>query len=272
MQGPRHFVGNARIFTSICRSTDNNNGPLPMDEISVLRFTLGIEGFDESNLPRIIGILFGFLLVLNHVLTQSSVTAAQLRSELVGLFLAAIAVCLPYFGKRLKGMSVPMQQKLPAHYRQVFLMSENLSDVDREDLAWGSYALLRNTVSMSLLIYDTEVLCVRGCWDVPAEASKRDIFTLLEDGIELLSLSKVMTTLYFPNNADRQGWEMVPKGAASLLVQPFNSRTTSNANVMHSGGFILLLSSMPQAYGEKERAWIAAFAKKFENTHLTPKD
>ncbi|XP_057870138.2 protein COFACTOR ASSEMBLY OF COMPLEX C SUBUNIT B CCB2, chloroplastic isoform X2 [Cryptomeria japonica] len=126
---------------------------IDVDDLSVFRFTLGIVGFDESYLPRIIGILFGFLLVLNHVSTQTSVTAAQLRSEFVGIFLVAISISIPYVGKRLKGTNVARQTILPVNCREVFLIAECLSDVDKEDLAWGSYALLRNTLSMSLVCY-----------------------------------------------------------------------------------------------------------------------
>ncbi|KAH9305287.1 hypothetical protein KI387_009691, partial [Taxus chinensis] len=228
-----------------------------------------IVGFDESYLPRIIGILFGFLLVLNHVFTQTSVTAAQLRSELAGAFLAAIAITLPYVGKRLHGMSVTRQQNISAECREVFLISEYLSDVDKEDLAWGSYAVLRNTVSSSLLIYHSELLCARGCWDIPAEVSKDEIFTLLECEIDQMGLSYATTTLYFPDNVDGQGWKRVPKGTASLLVQPFNLKVSSNENLMQFGGFILISSGIPQAYGDKERAWVAALATKFQNIKCT---
>ncbi|GLJ44343.1 hypothetical protein SUGI_0928680 [Cryptomeria japonica] len=238
---------------------------IDVDDLSVFRFTLGIVGFDESYLPRIIGILFGFLLVLNHVSTQTSVTAAQLRSEFVGIFLVAISISIPYVGKRLKGTNVARQTILPVNCREVFLIAECLSDVDKEDLAWGSYALLRNTLSMSLLIYHSEPLCARGCWDMPAEASKDDIFTMLEHEIDQLGLSHVTETLYFPNYVDRQGLGRVTKGAASLLVQPFNWRVSSNDNTVHSGGFILLFSSVPQAYGDKDRAWVAALANKLKN-------
>lgn len=61
-----------------------------------------IPGFDESNLPRVIGIVCGLLLGLNHILSQNSATPAQLRSEAVGLVLASIAVCLPFAGRLLK--------------------------------------------------------------------------------------------------------------------------------------------------------------------------
>lgn len=238
-------------------------------DLSVFRFTLGIPGFDESNLPRVIGIVCGLLLGLNHILSQNSATPAQLRSEAVGLVLASIAVCLPFAGRLLKGMSVSRPQDFPADCRQVFLMSENLSIDDKEDLAWGSYTLLRNTISMSVLIFHSEVLCARGFWDMPTEASNDDIFNLFKGKIEQLGLSHLTTTLYFANNADEQGWEIIPKGAASLLVQPFNCRILSDENITNLGGFVFLISRVPQAYGDKERAWVAALANKFENIRHT---
>lgn len=255
------------VYAANSREDDQNLSPDV--DLSVFRFTLGIPGFDESNLPRIIGIVFGLLLVLNHILSQNSVTPAQLRSEAVGLVLASIAVCLPFAGKRLKGMSVSRHQDFPADCRQVFLMSENLSVDDKEDLAWGSYALLRNTISMSVLIFHSEVLCARGFWDMPADASNDDIFNLFKGEIEQLGLSDLTTTLYFANNADEQGWDIIPKGAASLLVQPFNCRILSDENITNSRGFVFLISRTPQAYGDKERAWVTALANKFINIQHT---
>lgn len=51
--------------------------PDPVD-ISVFRFTLGIPGFDDSDLPVVLGIVFGGLLLLNHFFSLNSLTAAQL--------------------------------------------------------------------------------------------------------------------------------------------------------------------------------------------------
>lgn len=40
---------------------------------------------------------------------------------------------------------------LPEGNRQIFLMSDNISDDLKEDMAWASYALLRNTNSISVV-------------------------------------------------------------------------------------------------------------------------
>ncbi|KAK8690357.1 hypothetical protein V6N13_073891, partial [Hibiscus sabdariffa] len=68
-------------FASISARLDNSEQQL---NLSVLRFTLGIPGLDESYLPRWIGYGFGSLIILNHLLGSDSVTAAQLRTEALG--------------------------------------------------------------------------------------------------------------------------------------------------------------------------------------------
>ncbi|KAL2252530.1 UNVERIFIED_CONTAM: Protein COFACTOR ASSEMBLY OF COMPLEX C SUBUNIT B CCB2, chloroplastic [Sesamum indicum] len=61
-------------------------------------------GLDELYLPRYIGYAFGTLLELNHFVgsNSSSITPAQLRTEVLGLCLAAFSAVVPYLGKFLR--------------------------------------------------------------------------------------------------------------------------------------------------------------------------
>uniref|UniRef100_A0A7C8ZWW9 Protein COFACTOR ASSEMBLY OF COMPLEX C SUBUNIT B CCB2, chloroplastic n=1 Tax=Opuntia streptacantha TaxID=393608 RepID=A0A7C8ZWW9_OPUST len=120
--------------------------------LSVLRFTFGIPWLDESYLPRWIGYGFGSLILLNHFVgSNSPVTSAQLVSEALGLSLAAFSVTLPFVGKFLKGATTEELTTLPERAQQIFVMSQNISDTLKEDLAWASYVLLRNTKSVSVM-------------------------------------------------------------------------------------------------------------------------
>ncbi|KAG5133981.1 hypothetical protein JHK82_025169 [Glycine max] len=106
-----------------------------------------ILGLDESYLPRWIGYGFGSLLLLNHFLGSDSatVTPAQLSTKVLGLSLASFSIVLPYLGKFLKGAQ-PMDEKtIPDDTEQIFFMSTDIVDCLKEDLAWASYVLLRNT-------------------------------------------------------------------------------------------------------------------------------
>ena len=46
-------------------------------DIAVFRFTLGIPGFDDAQLPRVVGILGAALLIANNLSDQTEATAAQ---------------------------------------------------------------------------------------------------------------------------------------------------------------------------------------------------
>ncbi|KAL9669713.1 hypothetical protein QQ045_007261 [Rhodiola kirilowii] len=76
---PRMFQSKSRkpisVFARLEKDTPSQSTEL---NLSVLRFTLGIPGLDESYLPRWLGYGFGSLLVLNHFAASSSITPAQL--------------------------------------------------------------------------------------------------------------------------------------------------------------------------------------------------
>ena len=46
----------------------------------MFRFTLGIPGFNDALLPRLVGILGAALLVANHLSDQGTATGAQVTS------------------------------------------------------------------------------------------------------------------------------------------------------------------------------------------------
>ena len=54
-------------------------------DIAVFRFTLGIPGFNDALLPRLVGILGAALLMANHLSDQGTATAAQAMPSLTFL-------------------------------------------------------------------------------------------------------------------------------------------------------------------------------------------
>ncbi|KAJ9539667.1 hypothetical protein OSB04_026173 [Centaurea solstitialis] len=246
-----------------CSQNQNQNQQL---NLSVLRFTLGIPGLDESYLPRWIGYAFGSLLILNHFLgsNPSAVTPPQLRTEFLGLSLAAFSVVLPYFGQFLKGATPVLQASIPEGVDQIFAMSPDISDTVKEDLAWGSYTLLRNTNSISVLISIQDVLCVRGYWNTPKsiDLSKEQALDWFKDKLQQIGVFDVTETLYFPQKTDSELWGILPEGTRSLLVLPVLNEDGNSKDKI--SGFVLLASSISYAYSNKDRAWIAAIAKKFQ--------
>ncbi|CAN6288994.1 unnamed protein product [Urochloa humidicola] len=240
----------------------NSDPPQQQVNLSVLRFTLGIPGLDESYLPRWIGLGFGALVVLNHLLSPSP-TPAQLRSEALGLCLAAFSATLPFLGRFLEGADTASRVPLPEGSRQVFVMSENLSAAQKEDMAWASYVLLRNTNTTSVLIAIGDMLCVRGYWDPPADTSKYAMIEWFKNQTQKVGLADLRDVLYFPNSSDSQLVKILPDGVLSVLAQPvFRTPDLANGETK-TEGVILLASNVDYAYTEKDRVWIRTIANKF---------
>uniref|UniRef100_A0A7N0RCV8 Protein COFACTOR ASSEMBLY OF COMPLEX C SUBUNIT B CCB2, chloroplastic n=1 Tax=Kalanchoe fedtschenkoi TaxID=63787 RepID=A0A7N0RCV8_KALFE len=269
---PRPFQPKLRRPTSLLALPDSGSSrpaTAPDEQqlnLSVLRFTLGIPGLDESYLPRWIGYGFGSLLVLNHLAGGSnSITPAQLRTETLGLSLAAFSVALPYLGRFLKGSTISDQATLPEDAKQIFVMSQSGSDSRMEDLAWATYVLLRNTNSISVIISVRDELCVRGYWSTPGDLSKGEMLDWFKSQISGIGLCDMRDVLYFPQFTYSEQWKMLPKGIQSLIVQPITcaSSKLGEGTVRHEG-FILLASNLSYAFSEKDRAWIRAIGNKFK--------
>ncbi|XP_066387619.1 protein COFACTOR ASSEMBLY OF COMPLEX C SUBUNIT B CCB2, chloroplastic-like isoform X3 [Miscanthus floridulus] len=190
-----------RTLSSLVRASNADPPQQQQVNLSVLRFTLGIPGLDESYLPRCIGLGFGALVVLNHLLSPS-LTPAQLRSEALGLCLAAFSATLPFLGRFLEGADAASRVPLPEGSSQVFVMSENLSAVQKEDMAWASYVLLRNTNTTSVVIAIGDLFCVRGYWNPPANTSKYAMIEWFKSQMQQVGLVDLKDALYFPNSSE----------------------------------------------------------------------
>ncbi|KAL9267819.1 COFACTOR ASSEMBLY OF COMPLEX C SUBUNIT B CCB2, chloroplastic-like protein [Drosera capensis] len=187
-----------------------------------------------------------------------------LVSEALGLSLAAFSATLPYLGKFLKGASQVEQTPLPKGAEQIFVMSENVGDGLKANLAWATYVLLRNTNSVSVLICVEDVICVRGYWSAPDDVPKANLVDWFKNAIKKFGVSGLRDTLYFPEIPESGLEELLPKGIASVLIQPV-VRASKMADIRDPSvqGFFLLASTLSYAYGDKDRSWIRAVSNKF---------
>lgn len=55
--------------------------------------------------------------------------------------------------KVLQGASPADQATIPEGTEQIFVMSQNISDTQKEDLAWATYILLRNTNTIATVYH-----------------------------------------------------------------------------------------------------------------------
>ncbi|KAL9163393.1 hypothetical protein ABFS82_06G037500 [Erythranthe guttata] len=264
---PSKFTVKKPSSAAVIRCSQDTN-PQQQLNLSVLRFTLGIPGLDESYLPRYIGYGFGALLVLNHFVgsDSSSINPPQLRTEALGLSLAAFSAIVPYLGKFLKGAPPTDRKSIPKGSEQIFAMSQDIATDAKEDLAWGTYVLLRNTNSISVLVSVGDVICVRGYWNTPKALSKEDIPDWFTKQSQMVGFSNLTDTMYLQQAAaGSELKEMLPKGTKSLLVQPIprDPKVSTSPIDEKNEGFVLLASSIDYAYTDKDKAWIAAIANKF---------
>ncbi|XP_025792334.1 protein COFACTOR ASSEMBLY OF COMPLEX C SUBUNIT B CCB2, chloroplastic isoform X2 [Panicum hallii] len=200
-----------------------------------------------------------------RVRASNSDPPQQQRSEALGLCLAAFSATLPFLGRFLEGADAASRVPLPEGSRQLFVMSENLSAAQKEDVAWASYVLLRNTNTTSVLIAIGDVFCVRGFWDPPANTSKYAIIEWFKSQMQQVGLVDLRDNLYFPNSSDSQLAKILPDGVLSVFVQPVLRSPDLPNGETKTEGVILLASNANYAYTEKDRVWIRTVANKFQS-------
>lgn len=53
----------------------------------------------------------------------------------------------------MQGATAFTEKVIPEDAEQIFSMSKDISDILKENLAWGTYVLLRNTNTISVVCY-----------------------------------------------------------------------------------------------------------------------
>ncbi|MCH87680.1 hypothetical protein A2U01_0008557, partial [Trifolium medium] len=119
------------------------------------------------------------------------------------------------------------------------------------------------------LIFIQGEICARGYWNVIDDSSKEILLGQFRNKIENAGLNDLKDTLYFPQDADSEFEDLVPKGTRSLLVQPILQVSSETATDSQKPvGFILLVSTVRYAFSIKDRAWIAAVANKLRGNSI----
>lgn len=245
-------------------------------ELAVFRFTLGIPGFDDTFIPRVVGSFSILVLIANHLLGPDTVSDTQTRSEAFAAVLATICIASPTIEARLKELEPGRgRQAAPQEVQggiSTFAIADSVSEEQKQELAWASYALLRNTNTCGVAVFrGQQAVMARGALGPAASA----------DGPQacLQALSKAQSSLksqltadtskdggqlaYFQDNgalssAGAKDWAgLVPTGVNSIFMC---QGPTSNDN----GVLLVLLSDRPRAWSRRERLWGLAVTKKLE--------
>ena len=266
-----YAVRPSRRASLVCRAAGGADDP----DIAVFRFTLGIPGFDDALIPRVAGALGAALLVINHLLADGDPSAAQGRAELLGAALAGVAVATPALEARLleaqPGRGRQAAEGEVQGSSNVFALSEGLSEAAKRELAWASYALLRNANVCALaVVWQGQAVMCRGLVGAQVAAGGGAVSL----GAATVAWQQQQqqqqlgsTALYCAERGDiaQQGLDgcaIVPAGARSLLVQPLQPFALEGEAGGGPRGALLLISERERALSAKERAWAAALAAK----------
>ena len=242
------------------------------DEFAVFRFTLGIPGFDDEDVPRVVGALGAAGLFANRVAAGTDGASEALgRSETVGAALCLACAIAPELGRALKGGERGGGERGSgakadgADGNSVFAMDENASEKAREDCAWVSYAVLTNTLACGVLFVDGDgrARLVRGTVqsrdDGAPDASKSATLARAGEAWSTASAS-VATEQYLDSRweIDRAGanaWGFLSAASESVFAR----RCTSGG-----GGALIAWSDVPRAFTTKDRLWLGALADKLD--------
>ncbi|KAA6418702.1 MAG: required for cyt b6 assembly [Trebouxia sp. A1-2] len=245
-------------------------------ELAVFRFTLGIPGFDDTFIPRVVGSFGILILIANHLLGPDTVSETQTRSEVFAAVLATICIASPTIEARLKELEPGRgRQAAPQEVQgaiSTFAIADSVSEEQKQELAWASYALLRNTNTCGVAVFrGQQAVMARGAFGPAAKA----------DGPQacLQTLSKAQSSIkkqltvnsskdggqlaYFQDtgalsSAGVKNWAgLVPTGVNSILM-------CQGATSSDNGVLLVLLSDRPRAWSRRERLWGLAVTKKLE--------
>jgi hypothetical protein len=307
-----------RSHAPLCRaqgsdhqSPNNNNTPQSDADfdLAVFRFTLGIPGFEDRLVPRVVGLVAAALVALNHALGGEP-APAQLRAELVDAVLAALCFVLPDVEEKLQEVAGASRGRRAsaaaaagtgaggaAGFWLVEASALAGGEAARRELAWASFALLRNTNSLAVLAFGPggQAVMARGSLAAAAvdgganaaaavlAAASRDaaggggeVGALLTGGEAGSSTSS--SSLWLPDRASmaRAGldrWATLPGAAQSALVVSAGVAGGGAAAAQGSSGSkkgevapcpvaLVALSDRIDGLTLKDRKWVEAIADK----------
>lgn len=267
-------------------------------EVAVFRFTLGIPGFDDALIPRVVGFLCGGLLILNHALSEQTVSAPQARTEILGALLVAVAIAAPTLQRRL-------EEAQPGRGRQAtstdiagafraFSFDTGLPATVQQELAWGSYALLKNCNACGVFfIWAGKALLCRGMLgdvispdasDPPSrrKAKVLDKASLAWGALLAGGFAATQTDVEYLEDRsaiERRGFGgcgLIPKGAGSMVLLPLKPlestvgtgahlKRESDSPLNPGSGVMVLVSERQRAFSAKELRWAQGVAATIHN-------
>ena len=248
------------------------------EDFAIFRFTLGIPGFDDGDIPRVLGMLAGALLLANHA-SSGNVSSAQSRAELIGALLVCACFYAPELGRRIQEATTGSSSSSKMNSVDMlggssqFLVEESYKETKNTNYAWASYAALTNTNAKGVAFFEDtnegKLMMtvargsVRTIEDGESASSNSEVLRKLAKGFSYDRLDvKEDGNLYLSSRmeldaAEANRWEFLPPGAESAVVR--RAKTGSK-------GVVVAYSDQPRAFNAKARLWLGALAEKMSTS------
>ena len=248
------------------------------EDFAIFRFTLGIPGFDDGDIPRVLGVLAGALLLANHA-SSGNVSSAQSRAELIGALLVCACFYAPELGRRIQEATTGSSSSSKKNSVDMlggssqFLVEESYKETKNTNYAWASYAALTNTNAKGVAFFEDtnegKLMMtvargsVRTIEDGASAGSNSEVLRKLAKGFSYDRLDvKEDGNLYLSSRmeldaAEANRWEFLPPGAESAVVR--RAKTGSK-------GVVVAYSDQPRAFNAKARLWLGALAEKMSTS------
>ena len=190
-------------------------------------------------------IIFGtFLLILSiiNIATANQVNPTLVRAETISGVASIALITIGYLWTEIK----PKQpSKVRLDGKEGFDLSNELTDEQKNELAWGSQQILTATAASTILIYwDNKVILRRGLISEgifnPGEICKRSV-----DQKRLISL---VNTELFPG---RHEFDAVLKNLPAVIVYPLDNR-----------GFTIVGGWSKRSFTNSDEKWITGWSNK----------
>lgn len=197
-------------------------------------------------LPIVVGIVAGTLLMVNRFLTPS-LTNSQARSDALGIIVSALLVLTGLLWQQ-------VQSRLPESVELIgqegMELASDVPDIVKTELAWASHLLLTNTATKTLVVWHGDrVLLRRGVLRENAEVKLGAIAQ------RVMATQKPVYLVSLKLYPGRVEFDYLPENTQGVICQPIGQN-----------GILILGANAPRSYTRQDEVWISGIADKLANT------
>ena len=234
-------------------------------ELAVFRFTLGIPGFDDALIPRVVGVVGIALLLLNHVLSVEA-GSSQNVTETIGMVLAGVGIAAPTLQKRIEDLTPGKGRRMALENLEgstnVFAITEALSEEQKREAAWASFAIIKNAnvCGMFVTVDESPVICrgALGNGIVGDDCLEKAQVAFAQTGLSASTKLEFYDTSVRIDASPFKKCPIVPSGAGSVAVVPIKPLDDG----AQSAGSMILVCDRERAMSPKEMAWCQSVCSK----------